>query len=262
MCLQETNISEEVLPGAALTARKSGWSMISLPKPRLRKGGAAVLLRESPSGFLVKSEQEEWGQLLAVEVLGADRPLVVTCCYRHKLPGLAAAAAMVSMLRSLRDKTWVVAADWNEAVGTDGQWATIMSEVGGAVAAAGRYDRGSKCIDGVWVSLAIEMAGHQPTTGAAADHESLLVWIPMSVPRAPREWSFARHARVADGGGPEAEEAEAPGDRGATDPDGKKATQWRRSGRLGPDARRPLFRRPAPWKGLPRPQGATRHGSA
>lgn len=96
--------------------------MIVVPRPRSRKGGVAVLLCEPLSGFMLTVEQSEWGQLLAVEVLGADRPLTVVCCYRHKLPGLAAAAAVMTALRSLRDKTWVVAADWNEAVSTKGQW--------------------------------------------------------------------------------------------------------------------------------------------
>lgn len=121
LCVQETNISEEAVPGGAAAASRNGWSMTMVPQPRLRKGGVAVLLRDPRFGFHLTSEQPEWGQLIAVEVLGADRPLTVVSCYRHKLPGLASAAAVMTLLRSRKDKTWVVAMDWNEEASTKGQ---------------------------------------------------------------------------------------------------------------------------------------------
>lgn len=74
LCVQEVNISEEAVPGAAAAARRMGWTMIAVPQPRSRKGRTAVVLREPLSGFTITSEQSESGQLIAAEVMGGGSP--------------------------------------------------------------------------------------------------------------------------------------------------------------------------------------------
>ncbi|OLQ02463.1 hypothetical protein AK812_SmicGene14697 [Symbiodinium microadriaticum] len=192
-CLQETQLSHIMLPGAASLAARSGYHLWAIPAPATRRGGVAILVRQDLPTRVMRETSASTGQLLVAEVELNGCPVQVASVY-SSVNETAVSDSVLDWARTLRDRPAIVAGDFNK-LARDEDFLGNLTDLDFAVQARGGHRTSPSPIDFIFVKNIHGAGGGVCAEHQLEDHD--LLWLSVArVPSRPRMLRMLEHPKL------------------------------------------------------------------